>query len=473
MQFISWQFIILFAVAMIFLLSEVKAKKYILAVCCFIFYISSGISGFVVLALFTTVTYIFGVITEKHKSKLTFFVMLVLALCPLLFYKYAGFVVHEIFRMREITGVTVPIGISFFTFSGVGYLVDVYKGKCGAEKNFINYFIFLSLFTCITSGPINRSQSLLAQIKEYDRTKFCYDRCAEGFRYVLIGILLKVLVSARLAQAITNPFNVPAQVSGLALLIASLFFTIQIFCDFCGYSYMAYGLSKIIGIDVVQNFKAPYFSLSVTEFWRRWHISLSSWFRDYVYFPLGGSRCSKARTCVNLVITFTVSGLWHGAAWTYITWGFMNGVIIVIEKLIGFNKEVSGRTRTIVHWMVTLLLTNTMWIFFRAATLPDAILIIRKILTDTIHGLIRLRSMASILELVSELGITASGFVATLVGIMIFVVFEIFADRKDKPTYLLNSRKAVVRWTVYIALIFVILIFGVTGKAGEFIYAKF
>ena len=472
MQFITWQFIVFFIVAMIFLLPRFKNKKYVLAALNVVFYISSGISGLIILLLFTSLTYLFGLFAEKNKSKVLFSVFLILSLAPLLFYKYTNFLLCDMLNM-EHKNIIAPLGISFFTFQGVGYIIDVYRGKYLAEKNPVNYFIFISLFTCVTSGPINRGESILSQIRAYGENEFNYKRCVDGLKYVLIGIFLKVLISSRVEQMVSVPFAEPSASSGLALLIASVCFTIQIFCDFCGYSYMSYGLSKVIGIDVIQNFNSPYFSKSVTEFWRRWHISLSSWLRDYVYFPLGGSRCSKYRNYANILITFTLSGLWHGASWTFIIWGLLNGVCLAAEKMTGFNKKITGRISAFIHWFITISVTNIMWVFFRANTLKDALIIVRKIFIESVSDIHLVSSMEGIEKLLSQTGSTLSGAIATIIALFLFFAFEVFFDRKGKVTAFLDSRNIIVRWVLYICIISLILVFGVTGKAGEFIYAKF
>lgn len=472
MQFISWQFIVFFVVVMITLFSGIKGKKYILALFNILFYISSGITGFLSMLAFTLMTYFFGRIIEKHKGKILFAFIIALSLLPLLVFKYTNFVISDILKMDSIN-IIAPLGISFFSFQGIGYLIDVYKGKCASEKNIINYFVFISLFTCVTSGPINRSQSILKQIREYNKKAFEYDRCAEGFRFILVGLFLKILVSSRMEQLVSVPFSAPSKSSGLALLIASICFTIQIFCDFCGYSYMSYGLSKVIGIDVIQNFNAPYASKSVTEFWRRWHISLSSWFKDYVYIPLGGNRCSKFKSYLNLLITFTISGLWHGASWTFIVWGMLNGLCLIIERMTNFNKNISGKIRVFFHWLITFIVTNTMWIFFRASTLKDAFLIIRKIALESVFNISSIMTVAGLEELFSELGTTLSIMIAATIVLFMFVIFEWCADRKENPIGFLCNKNPILRWMIYIGVAVIILTLGITGEAGEFIYAKF
>lgn len=475
MQFISWQFIIFFIIAMLLLLSKNRHKRIFLLSLNVIFYLYSGVGGFINLIIFTIVTYIGGRMVYKNKNKLLFAVFLIIALFPLVFYKYTDFVIRDCLHLSEgiLYKYSIPIGISFITFQGIGYLVDVFKGKCESEKNILDYFIYLSLFTSVTSGPINRSEQILKQIKLYNNKGFDYNRCVQGFRYILLGIFLKLLISGRMSQVVSLPFSNPESSGGFVLLIASICFTIQIFCDFCGYSYMAYGLSKVIGIDVVQNFERPYYSCTITEFWRRWHISLSSWLKDYIYIPLGGSRCSKIRTYFNLLVTFLVSGLWHGAAWNYVFWGLLNGICLVVEKVTGLNKGPINKCVKIIRRIIMLIILNFMWIFFRSETLADAFLIIYKIVFETVENITSSLSLSGILNIVSGLGVTVSEFIAVVISVGTFMIYELLIDRRDNPISFFDNKHTTVRWIKYMTLIFIMLIVGATGQAGEFIYASF
>lgn len=474
LQLISGTFIVFFIVAMALLFPKAnKHKKLFLFVLNAAFYAFAGIEGMLIMAVFALVTYFGALLVQKTRSKCAFVCTLVLALVPLIFYKYAKFIMADVLNLGTqyigfLSKLSVPLGISFFTFQGVGYLIDVYRGKCEAEKSFFNYIVFLSLFTCISSGPINRSQLLIEQIRNYNDTSFDYERCAEGFRYVLVGLFMKVFVASTLAMA-----SAPSRDSGLALLFCSICFSVQIYCDFCGYSYIAFGLSKVLGLDVIQNFHKPYISKSLTEFWRRWHISLSSWLRDYVYISLGGSRCSKPRTYFNQIVTFAVSGIWHGANWTFVVWGLLNGIIIACEKLVGYCKESSSKLVNIIKHIVTLAIVNTLWIFFNAPTIRDALDTIKIIITKTVSNLISLRSMSAIRIFVSELGLKTNEFIQVGFAVIMYLVLELIMHRYDNPAEFFRHRSMVVRWVKYLVVIFIVLIFGLTGEAGEFIYANF
>lgn len=472
LQLVSVEFIIFFIFA-IFLLSACayKNKKIVLLAFNIVFYLWAGVQGAIIFLFFALFTYFSGLFIKKQKNKLLFSLILVVSLLPLFFFKYISFIVTGILGLPPldfITTLSAPLGVSFFTFQGVGYLIDVYKNKCESEKNFFNYFTFLSLFTCISSGPINRSEALLTQIKNYDKTTFDYDRAVLGVRYILIGVFMKVFIAGCLSKV--QPVS---QENGLVLLIASVFYSVEIYCDFCGYSYIAFGLSKILGLDVIQNFDVPYNSVSITEFWRRWHISLSSWLRDYVYIPLGGSRCSKARNIFNTLVTFIVSGIWHGANWTFIVWGFLNGLFIVIEKLMGLNKPSSSKIVTLVRKVVVLCLVNTLWIFFDAPTITYALDSIKSVLLNIIPDVLSLGSMGAINTVVLSLGIGITDFLKAVMAFGCFIILEYISRKHKEPVGFFQSKYTVVRYVKYYLILIIILLFGAIGEAGAFIYANF
>lgn len=264
---------------------------------------------------------------QKHNKML-----LCIGICGnlslLFFYKYISFVIESINIVLEhfnvslanpAAGIILPVGISFYMFQAIGYLIDVYTGKINAEENFVKYALFVSFFPLILSGPIERGKRLLPQFD--NMPVFKTDNIKNGFLLMAYGYFLKLIIADRASIVVNNVYNDYQAYTGITLLVASLFFSIQIYCDFCGYSLIAMGATEVLGFAVIKNFEQPYFAVSMQDFWRRWHIGLSSWFKDYVYIPLGGSRCGKLRRYLNLFITFCVSGLWHGANWTFVVWG--------------------------------------------------------------------------------------------------------------------------------------------------------
>lgn len=262
-------------------------------------------------------------------------------LSVLAFFKYFNFLFQELvtivgfFSIKIepiVLNILLPVGISFYTFQTLSYVIDVYKGKVEPEKSFLTYATFVSFFPQLVAGPIERASNLLPQIKNMESIRFDYDKATYGVKLITWGLFKKLVIADVLAVYVDKVYDAPTSFTGFALLLAMFFFTIQIYCDFSGYSDMAVGSAKLIGIDLMTNFKSPYFSQSIKEFWSRWHISLSTWFKDYFYIPLGGNRCSNVRHCINLLLTFLLSGLWHGANITFVIGGEIHGLILVAES---------------------------------------------------------------------------------------------------------------------------------------------
>lgn len=337
-----------------------KYRWIVLLVSSYYFYMSWNVK-YVVLILFTTgVSYAGAVLIEKFKRKSVKRILLIGAvgasLLVLFFFKYFDFAQNTLVRVLqsfaiELHPVTLalmlPVGISFYTFQTLSYVIDVYKGEVKAERNFFKYAAFISFFPQLVAGPIERTKNLLPQID--CEHHFTYEKGSYGMKLMAWGFFKKLVIADNLAVFVDTVFEDVSEYHGFALVLAVLFFTLQIYCDFSGYSDIAIGTAKLFDIDLMTNFKSPYFSTSVKEFWRRWHISLSSWFRDYIYIPMGGNRVSKLRNMFNVLVTFTLSGLWHGAAFTYIVWGGLHGLMQCVENLLFPKKkkvpvqEASGR----------------------------------------------------------------------------------------------------------------------------------
>lgn len=337
----------------VFLVYWALPQKYrwiVLLVSSYYFYMSWNVK-YVVLILFTTgVSYAGAVLIEKFKRKSMKRILLIGAvgasLLVLFFFKYFDFAQNTLIRVLqsfaiELHPVTLalmlPVGISFYTFQTLSYVIDVYKGEVKAERNFFKYAAFISFFPQLVAGPIERTKNLLPQI-DCDH-HFTYEKGSYGMKLMAWGFFKKLVIADNLAVFVDAVFEEVAKYHGFALVLAVLFFTLQIYCDFSGYSDIAIGTAKLFDIDLMTNFKSPYFSASIKEFWRRWHISLSSWFRDYIYIPMGGNRVSKLRNMFNVLVTFTLSGLWHGAAFTYIVWGGLHGLMQCVENLLFPKKK--------------------------------------------------------------------------------------------------------------------------------------
>lgn len=410
----------------------------------------------------TLVTYIFALFIESEKTfackKYLIYSGVFLTLLPLLAFKYGCFI-NEIIRNfigggRGLNW-AIPLGISFFTFQAVGYLWDVYYRRISAERSLIDYMLFVSFFPQIMSGPISKAKDLLPQIKS--EREFNFEKSVQGLKYILWGMFLKVVLADRLGLYVDTVFNNYEYYSGISCLAASICYTFQIYGDFAGYSLMAIGVGRLMGFNLINNFNRPYFSVSITEFWHRWHISLSTWLKDYVYIPLGGSRCSELRSYWNIFVTFLVSGIWHGANWTFILWGVIHGAFQILEKILRLQKY-GGRSfiMKVIRTVVTFVVINFTWIFFRMSTVEDAVRYIFRIFTE--KGTLN-----------SNIG--GSAIIFFLPWIML-IVSELRDEYFPKKFLLLDSKYVLVRWCCYISLIVMITLFGVLDS-GQFIYVSF
>lgn len=347
------------------------------------------------------------------------------------------------------------MGISFFTFQAVGYLFDVYYQRIKAEHDWWDYMLFVAFFPQILSGPISKAKDLLPQIKR-ERT-FDYDKAVQGLKWILWGMFMKVVMADRLGLYVDKVLDNYMYQSGTSCLAASILYTFQIYGDFAGYSLIAIGVGRLLGFDLINNFNHPYLSIGITDFWRRWHISLSTWLKDYVYIPLGGSRCSKLRNYWNIFVTFLVSGIWHGANWTFIVWGVLHGVFQIIEKALGLQKCESKKAWVVMpRIIITFLIVNFLWLIFRMPTIGDAWACFLRILTE--HSALNLPTETNTLYCVSS--------------VLVVLLSDIYMERHPSPRILLHSRHRMVRWMVYLALTISIVMCGVLDS-GQFIYASF
>ena len=389
-----------------------------------------------------------------------------MALIPLLIFKYYNFINDSIFEALSAVGLrfqlpglnwAIPIGISFFTFQALGYMLDVYHKRIKVERDFMTYALFVSFFPSIVAGPINKASLVIPQLKAM-RPYFDYGKAVEGLKYLLWGMFMKVVVADRVALYVDTVFPSYMNYTGVTCFFASILYTLQIYADFAGYSLMAIGVGKTLGFELTENFRRPYFAVSVTDFWRRWHISLSTWLKDYVYIPMGGSRCSKGRNYWNIFVTFLVSGIWHGANWTFIIWGIWHGVFQIMEKAIGQQKCEYGWFGKSIKIIVTFLLVNFAWIFFRMPTLGDAVGMIGRIF-DT-----------SLAKTLYVSGFTDMAFV--LFGVLLLLLKDVTDEFFPSRFKVFDNRHAVVRWGGYLLIMVAILLTGVFG-ADQFIYANF
>ena len=420
----------------------------------------------------TAITYFGAVAIEGITKRRKFFCWMfsILALLPLFTFKYYNFVNDIFFHIFSSLGLSysipglnwaIPVGISFFTFQAMGYFFDVYRKKEMAERSFIDYMLFCSFFPQTASGPISTAAELLPQIKS--QKKFTFENGVLGLKWVLWGIVLKCVFADRLGLYVDTVFNNYEHFSGINCAVAALFFTLQIYGDFAGYSLMAIGIAKTLGFDLINNFKRPYLADSITEFWKRWHISLTRWLTRYVYIPLGGNRCSKSRQYCNIMITFLVSGLWHGANYTFVVWGGLHGGAQITEKAMGIDPNGKhSKNKWILRAkplriLVTFTLVTIAWIFFRMPTIGDAVNFIGRIFSN--HTSQQIMYKAS-----------NSDKLLTLFAIILIFAAEIRAEYLREKTTVLDTSWA--RWLIYILLFVIILVVGVLD-AGSFIYVNF
>ena len=393
MSFNSFQFLIFFAVVVAFYFSIPQRFRWILLLGASYYFYMCWNTRYVVLIVVSTLSaYHSGIQMGKTKlrSKRRRYLLLSLLInLGLLFsFKYFNFFndsFRSVFQHYNILytipalEVLLPVGISFYTFQVLSYSIDMYRGDGEPEKHLGIFALYVAFFPQLVAGPIERSTHLLPQFHK-DKV-FDYKRVTDGLKLMLWGFFKKVVIADRLALVVDRVYSEPTRYTGLPLVIATYFFAFQIYCDFSGYSDIAIGGAQVMGYDLMSNFRRPYFSRSVSEFWRRWHISLSSWFRDYLYIPLGGSRVGKPRLGLNLLVTFLVSGLWHGANWTFVIWGALHGSYLVLSTwTASLRGEISTilylnkfpKVRELVRVMVTFHLVLFAWIFFRADSISDA-----------------------------------------------------------------------------------------------------
>ncbi len=435
----------------------------------------------ILLMLSTGISYgtglLMGGTSVKARKKAYLLVSLTGNLGLLFWFKYADFVndsLRATFQHFNIFygvpgfDIILPVGISFFVFQSLSYSFDVYRNDRPPEKHAGIFALYVAFFPQLVAGPIERSTSLLPQF--FQRHDFDYQRVTDGLKLMLWGLFKKVVIADRLAVVVDHVYGNPAGQSGYALLIATYFFAFQIYCDFSGYSDMAIGGAKVMGFDLMKNFNRPYAAQSISDFWRRWHISLSTWFKDYLYFPLGGNRVSKSRWYANLMAVFLVSGLWHGANWTYVIWGALHGFYLIFAlaaadiraKAAAFLRldKYPGLLKGM-RIFITFHLVLFAWVFFRADSLSDAIYILSHIFQDLFQPIGTL-----------DLGMTFDGLLLALMVILFMEAVHLLQRRPGGALAALSEKPTVLRWAVYLFLTLSVLNLRVEHQA-PFIYFQF
>jgi alginate O-acetyltransferase complex protein AlgI len=455
---------------------NLKAQNLLLMVSSYIFYACWDWRFLFLLVFSTLLDYYTGIKMAEAKTnaikKFWFWFSISVNLGFLGIFKYYNFFAESFaeavgnlgFQVNPMTlNLILPVGISFYTFHGLSYVIDIYKDRIKAERDFIDYAVFVSFFPLLVAGPIERATHLLPQIQK--KRTFDYTKAIDGLRQIIWGLFKKIVIADQCAEMANHIFNNSDNYSGSTLILGAVLFTFQIYGDFAGYSDIALGTARLFGIELLRNFAFPYFSRDIAEFWRRWHISLSSWFKDYLYIPLGGSKGGTWMKIRNTFIIFIVSGFWHGANWTFIIWGFLNALYIMPSIIFNTNRNyldivAQGKyfpnLKELFSIVITFSLTVFAWIFFRAENVGHAWRIISKIFSTDFMETAQLPETFSIYTM--------------LVLLLIFMIIEWLGREQQYAIAKLELPKP-VRWGFYYVLLAAIFYFG--GTAQQFIYFQF
>lgn len=468
MLFNSISFLLFFPVVCIvcYLIPSLRFRNLFLLFASYYFYMNWEPVYALLLLSSTVITYVFAIEIERSnqipRRKLFLTANIILNLGILFFFKYWNFAAEQVSMLFCSTGlgmevpefsILLPVGISFYTFQALGYSIDVYRKDVRAERDFFTYALFVSFFPQLVAGPIERSRNLLPQFKKLK--KFDYDTVMAGVNLMIWGYFLKLVMADRCGMYVDAIYNNVEMHNGGSYLLASLLFPFQIYGDFAGYSLIAIGAAKVMGFKLMENFHRPYFSQSVGEFWHRWHISLSTWFKDYVYIPLGGNRVSKTRCYFNLMVTFVVSGIWHGANWTFLIWGALHGAILCAEKSLGFVRH--GKPQcfsSLARRVSTFLIVSTAWIFFRANNIQDALIVVHGIFFDFGKPYLRIAVL-----------------IAAVISLIVLFAKEI-CEEFNLNIHISDSRFWIVRHLYIVIMIAYIILLGVLN-GDQFIYFQF
>lgn len=504
MSFCSIDFLVFFPIVVLayYIIpntKKVNLKSIWLLIASYYFYMSWSIKYSILIFLSTLITYGCGIIIShinenekydkkrKMKKNLALSISFIINLAILAFFKYGQFFLNSSFVVLRKVGVSantpvlnilLPVGISFYTFQALGYTMDVYRDEIKAEKNFVQYALFVSFFPQLVAGPIERSKNLLLQLSIDN--EFDLDNVRDGLLIMLWGFFMKLVIADRAAIFVDSVYNDYNTFGGWYIIVATILFGFQIYCDFNGYTMIARGAAKVMGFNLMENFDAPYLATSVAGFWKRWHISLTSWFRDYLYIPLGGNRKGKIRTYINILIVFGVSGLWHGAEWSFVIWGLLNGIYQVagsalkpfrdkIVSSLSINRESLGHK--IISVITTFAMVDFAWMFFRADTIRDGInMITQMVKNNNIWVLFDHESLYSV-------GLDRYDFSLLIFAICILLSADVIKTRKiNIMNDVIYKQDLWCRWFIYIVAFMFVLIFGIWGSGYEntaFLYFQF
>lgn len=499
MIFNSIHFIIFFPfiTALYFLIPQ--RHRYIwLLLASYYFYMSWNVKYVILLFFSTFVTYLCGILIDNINSSTTyteekkifskkFYIAgsFLSNLAILFFFKYANMIFSSVDCLLANMGIKLlnyevdillPVGISFYIFQALGYTIDVYRNEIKAERNFAKYALFVSFFPALIAGPIERSKNLLQQISE--EHFFDYERAKKGLLLMLWVFFQKLVIADRAAIVVNTVYNNPYQYTGFYIVLATFFFAFQIYCDFAGYTNIARGSAQVLGFDLIKNFNTPYFSCSISEFWHRWHISLSTWFRDYMYIPLGGSRLGAKHKYINIMIVFLTSGLWHGANWNFVVWGGIHGFFLIASDAIKpfynsflktFAINIDNFSHKLLKIIVTFFLVDLAWLFFRANNIDHAWLLLRQMVKEFNIWIFFDGS-------VYLLGLDRTNFYVLISALVILLLTSILKYNNFSVIAILMKQQLWFRWSLYILFIIYLMAFGLympDAPPSEFIYFQF
>lgn len=487
MLFNSLDFMLFFPiVVLIYFLIPDRMKHMWLLIASYYFYMNWNAKYALLLLLSTGITYLTSLMIAKgNKRKFWLIVCAVANLGILGLFKYFDFALENINRVLSLVHVqavepafdiVLPVGISFYTFQALSYTIDVYRGEIEPERNFAKYALFVSFFPQLVAGPIERSGHLLKQIQK--GTTFDYNNAKNGLLLMMWGLFEKIVVADRAAVIVNEIYENYENYWGSMIVVATILFAIQIYCDFAGYSHIAVGAAKVMGYDLMNNFEQPYFATGIKDFWRRWHISLSTWFKDYLYIPLGGNRCSKWKNYRNLLITFTVSGLWHGASWHYVIWGGLHGIYQVVGNMtMAVRDRIKGvlRIKTdcfsyrLFQRLITGFLVTAAWFFFRIKDLGDGLGMLKKLFTDFNFPVLLYGKLY-------RLGLDEKQFFWLLLSILVLFIVDALHEKGISIRKKLEKQNLVFRWICYFSAVFFLFISAIQdygSSAANFIYFQF
>ena len=471
MLFNTIEFVIFLPVVIIlYYLIPQKYRWILLLAASYYFYMCWKVEYIVLILISTIIDYFSGIFMEKKKTKKSRLPFLILSLCAnlglLFFFKYYNFASENLnllfdkFRINAdlpLMHFLLPVGISFYTFQTLSYSIDVFYGRQKAEKHLGYFALYVSFFPQLVAGPIERFSRLTPQFKE--NHPFSYENLVNGLRLILYGLFIKMVIADNIAGIVDNIYSAPGNYSSLDIMKGIIFYSFQIYSDFYGYSIIAIGSAQLMGIKLMDNFKTPYLAKNISEFWQRWHISLSTWFRDYLYFPLGGNRVKKIRWIFNILVVFVVSGIWHGANWTFLIWGTLFGIIYIIESSINsiFKLEKIHKPYSVGHILLalkTFILVTFIWIFFRSQSFTEAINIFELLFNP---------------DRIAQSSLVVPAFV--WIFFSLFIASDLLLYNKRFDSWV-GSFPFIGRWMVYALLIFSIIVFAGVDNF-PFIYFQF